>query len=63
MPRKYFDCWNPTYDDFSNTETTSEETCGDSDSTRRRHALAAQARRLADGARAIGSAACRVESR
>ena len=27
MPREYFGCWNRTFDDLSNTETASEQTC------------------------------------
>ena len=36
MPREYFGCWNPTYGDLNNTETTSEETFGSGDRTRGR---------------------------
>jgi hypothetical protein len=27
MPREYFGCWNRTFDDLSNAETASEQTC------------------------------------
>ena len=31
MPREYFGCWSRTFDDLSNTETASEQTCSSKD--------------------------------
>jgi hypothetical protein len=46
MPREYFGCWSRTYSDWSNTETTSDETYG---SSLRASGVALSYRRIARG--------------